>query len=64
LELKNYSRQLCQKPQIVCANKMDLAGAEENLKRFKKIIKKPVYQISALKKINLEELIDAVAKKL
>jgi predicted GTPase len=43
---------------------MDLEGAGENLKRFKRLIKKPVYAISALEKKNLEELIDAVAKKL
>ena len=64
LELKNYSKEVYKKPQIICANKMDLAGAQENLKRFKKSIKKPVYAISALEKNNLEELVDAVAKKL
>ena len=64
LELKNYSREVYKKPQIICANKMDIDGAKANLKRFKKLIKKPVYAISALEKNNLEELIDAVAKKL
>jgi len=64
LELKNYSKDLYQKPQIICANKMDLSAGEENLKRFKKIIKKPVFPISALEKMGLKELIDAVAKKL
>jgi GTP-binding protein len=64
LELKNYSNEVYKKPQVICANKMDLEGAGENLKRFKRLIKKPVYAISALEKKNLEELIDAVAKKL
>lgn len=64
LELKNYSKDVYKKPQVICANKMDISGAEENLKRFKKLIKKPVYAISALEKMNLKELIDAVAKKL
>ena len=64
LELKNYSKEVFRKPQVICANKMDIQGAEENLKRFKKLIKKPVYAISALEKKNLEELVDAVAKKL
>jgi len=64
LELKNYSRELYRKPQVVCANKMDITGAKENLRRFKKLVKKPVYEISALNKTNLEELIDAVAKKI
>ncbi len=63
LELKNYSKEVYKKQQIICANKMDLAGAEENLKRFKKAVKKPVYAISALEKTNLEELVDACAKK-
>jgi len=64
LELKNYSKEAYKKPQVICANKMDITGAEDNLKRFKKLIKKPVYPISALEKKNLEELLDAVAKKL
>jgi len=64
LELKNYSKIVFKKRQIICANKMDLAGSEENLKRFKKIIKKTVYPISALNKQGLEELVDAVAEKL
>ncbi|MDD5129497.1 MAG: GTPase ObgE [Candidatus Omnitrophica bacterium] len=64
LELKNYSKSLFRKPQIVCANKMDLDGAKENLKRFKKSVKKIIYPISALNKQGLEELVDAVAKKI
>lgn len=64
LELKNYSKEVSKKPQVICANKMDITGAQANLKRFKKLIKKPIYPISALEKNNLEELVDAVAKKL
>jgi len=64
LELKNYSKDIYNKPQVICANKMDIAGALENLKRFKRLIKKPVFPISALEKTNLGELINAVAKKL
>ncbi|MDD5465423.1 MAG: GTPase ObgE [Candidatus Omnitrophica bacterium] len=64
LELKNYGKEVYKKPQVICANKMDIPGAEENLKKFKKLVKKPVYPISALEKKNLEELVDAVAKKL
>ncbi len=62
-ELKDYSAQLAAKPQIICANKMDLDGAKENLIRFKKSVKKPIFAISALKKEGLEELVNAVAKK-
>ena len=64
LELKNYSQAVYKKPQVICANKMDLAGSAENLERFKKLIKKTVYPISALNKQGLEELVDAVAKKI
>ena len=64
LELKNYSKIVFKKRQIICANKMDLVGAQENLKRFKKLVKKTVYPISALNKQGLEELVDAVAEKL
>lgn len=62
-ELKKYNQLVSRKPQIIALNKMDLDGAEENLKRFRKLVKKEVYPISALKKEGLEELIDAVAKK-
>ncbi|MFA5224474.1 MAG: GTPase ObgE [Candidatus Omnitrophota bacterium] len=64
LEIKNYSKEVYKKPQIICANKMDITGALENLKRFKKSVKKPVFPVSALEKTNLKELIDAVAKKI
>ncbi len=64
LELKNYSKDLYKKPQIIAANKMDLPGASANLKRFKKTVKKTIYPISALEKMNLGELIDAIAEKL
>ncbi|PIP19404.1 MAG: GTPase ObgE [Candidatus Omnitrophica bacterium CG08_land_8_20_14_0_20_41_16] len=63
-ELKNYSKEVAKKPQIIALNKMDLEGAKENLKRFKKLIKKTVYPISALRKEGLEELMDAAAKKI
>jgi len=64
LELKNYSWAVYKKPQVICANKMDLPGAAENLKRFKKTVKKTIYPVSALNRQGLEELVDAVAKKI
>jgi len=63
-ELEGYSKELLKKPQIIAANKMDLEGSKANLLRFKKAIKKEVYPISALNKDGLEELIEAVGKKL
>lgn len=63
-ELHNYSKEIAKKPQVVVANKMDLENAQINLKLFKKAIKKTVYPISALEKEGLEELIEAIRKKL
>ncbi|MFA5145003.1 MAG: GTPase ObgE [Candidatus Omnitrophota bacterium] len=74
-ELKNYSEEVSsdvkyfgarvnKKPQIIVANKMDITGADSNLKIFKKAVKKKVYPISALKKEGLEELIEAIVEKL
>jgi GTP-binding protein len=63
-ELKNYSALVARKKQIVVANKMDIEGAKENLKRFKKKVKCEIYPISALRKEGLEVLLDAVAKKI
>lgn len=63
-ELKNYSKDVFAKPQVLAANKMDLEGADLNLKRFNKIVKKKVYPISALNKVGLEELIEAIGNKI
>lgn len=63
-ELKNYSKDVAKKPQILAANKMDLENAEGNLKKFRQAVKRKVYPISALKKQGLEELIEAIRKKL
>lgn len=63
-ELKNYSLELSKKKQIIAANKMDLEGADVNLKRFKDSVKKKIYPISALKRQGLEELIEAISRKL
>jgi GTP-binding protein len=63
-ELKGYSAEVARKPQIIVANKMDLENAELNLSRFKKVIRKQVYPISALHKQGLEALIEGIRKKL
>jgi len=63
-ELRGYSAEVFKKPQILVANKMDLDGAEANLKKFKKVVKKKIIPISALNKIGLEELIEAIWEKL
>jgi len=63
-ELMEYAKEVYKKPQIIAANKMDLEGAAANLARFKKVVKKKIYPVSALKKDGLEDLIAAIAGKL
>jgi len=63
-ELKSYSSEVYKKPQIIALNKMDIEGATANMEKFRKAVKKKVYPISALKKEGLEDLIEAIAKKL
>jgi GTPase len=47
-ELELYDPALLEKPRLVVANKMDEAVAEENLKKFKRKVKKtPILPISA-----------------
>lgn len=60
-ELKTFSEKLIQKPQIIIANKMDLVGAEENLKEFRKKVKAPIYPISAMNKEGLSPVLTALA---
>jgi GTP-binding protein len=63
-ELKIYSQEVYKKSQILVANKMDLEGTGKNLERFRKVINRKVYPISALKKEGLEELVEAISKRL
>lgn len=47
-ELKSYSEKLAEKPQVIVANKMDMPEAKENLKIFKRKVRKAeIYPISA-----------------
>lgn len=63
-ELKAYSKELAKKPQIIALNKMDVTGARENLKKFKKRLgRTKVYPISAASKEGEPALLDAVYKK-
>lgn len=59
-ELENFSEKLIQKPQIIIANKMDLDSAKENLANFKKKVKEPVYEISAMNNEGLEDVLVAL----
>lgn len=61
-ELKEYSEKLAALPQIVALNKCDIAGAEENVKAFKKKYAKKykIFPITAVSGEGTEELIVAV----
>ena len=65
-ELEHYGN-LGEKPQIIVCNKMDLPGAEENLKRIRALAEgmdTPVFAVSAATHQGFEELLDAAAKML
>ncbi|HEY0967296.1 MAG TPA: GTPase ObgE [Opitutaceae bacterium] len=55
-ELKLYDPAMLDKPRLVVANKMDLEGATEKLKAFKKKHKVDVAEISCLSGAGIEEL--------
>ena len=61
-ELLAYSDVLSFKERLIVANKMDLPEAEENLKRFKKKHKEKILKVSALKKENLDKLVDEIRR--
>ena len=63
-ELKEYKMNLSKRPMIIVANKMDVEGAEENLKKFKEHVKEPIICISAYEKKNLDELLYKIADTL
>ncbi len=58
-ELKTYKYNLLARPQIIVANKMDLPGADEHLKRFKEQLKEDyeIIPISAATKDNIQTLL-------
>ena len=60
-ELKEFSEKLLTKPQIIIANKMDLEQSKENLKEFKKKVKMPIYEISAINSQGLDDVLVALA---
>lgn len=63
-ELISFSKDVSHKKQIIVANKMDLEVAKTNIKKFKKLFKKKLFEISALKSDGLEDLIEEIAKNL
>ncbi|MDP2980574.1 MAG: GTPase ObgE [Candidatus Omnitrophota bacterium] len=63
-ELKLYNPELVKRPQVIAVNKMDIPEAMENLKKFKKKVKKTVYPISCVTGEGIKELLEAVYKRL
>ncbi len=63
-ELENFNKKLIEKPQIIIANKMDIEAFKDNLKEFKKKVKLPVYEISAINGSGLADVIEALATML
>lgn len=63
-ELESYDMELLERPQIIVANKMDLPESEENLKRFKELVKEEVIPISAATKENISTLLYKIADTL
>lgn len=63
-ELENFNKKIIEKPQIIIANKMDMPNAPENLEKFKKEIKLPVYPISAMTGDGINEVLTKLADML
>ncbi|MBU2541047.1 MAG: Obg family GTPase CgtA [Candidatus Omnitrophica bacterium] len=63
-ELKASGRNLEKKPRIIVANKIDLEGWQDNLKRLEEGLGTPVIAISCKEKQGLKRLIDEIKRKL
>ncbi len=61
-ELESFSRVLAEKKQILVANKMDLEAAGDNLKRFREMVKRRIFEISALEGKGLEALLEEITE--
>lgn len=63
-ELELYDAKLLKRPRLIVANKMDLPEADKNLKAFRRKVRQLLIPISAEQKQGLEELKQAIRKKL
>lgn len=63
-ELKAHSAALAKKPQLVVANKIDLTGSDENVKRLAKAARCKVITISAVTGKGLNDLMEAIWDRL
>ncbi len=60
-ELANFKTNLLNKKQIIIANKMDVPGALENLKKFKEKVHEEIFPISAITKEGIDEVLYRLA---
>ncbi len=63
-ELRLYSQQLAQRPEIVVANKMDLKAAEDNIVTFREITGREPVPISAVTGAGLRRLVGKILQAL
>lgn len=63
-EIGLYNPVLLKRPQILAANKMDLPEASENLKQFRKKVRKTIYPISCVTGEGVRKMLEAVYSKL
>ena len=63
-ELENFNKSILEKPQIIIANKMDMESSKENLKEFKKKVKEPIFEISAIDGKGLDVVVEELSSKL
>ncbi|MDP2920788.1 MAG: GTPase ObgE [Candidatus Omnitrophota bacterium] len=63
-ELELYNPELVKRPQVIAVNKMDIPEAKENLKAFRKKVRKKIYPVSCVTGEGIKELLEAVYKKL
>jgi len=59
-ELKKYSHALCEKPEIVVANKMDLTGSKDSLRRLQDAVGSAVIPISAVTGKGIDKLAEEI----
>lgn len=63
-ELEAFNPQIMEKPQIIIANKMDMEDAKEHLKAFKKKVKEPIFEVSAINGEGLDQVLTTIADML
>lgn len=61
-ELSKYNQDILKKPEVIVANKVDLLDDLSVISQLEKQIKKPIFAISALNKINLQPLLEKVSQ--